>query len=191
MDLKNSHATGLGLDTQRTRLSRIGPNIWRLLDKWAFIYLAAIVGANLLINRFGPSLAVPVGFFLIGFDLTARDRLHDKWIGRGLPWRMALLIGAGSLITWAINREAGPIARASFIAFAASGIVDSVFYWILREKSYLLKVNGSNVFGAAVDSLLFPWLAFGSILPWITAGQFVAKVGGGFVWSLIIKRFTR
>lgn len=155
------------------------------------MYLGAIVGANLLILEFGPKIAVLIGFLFIGFDLSSRDRLHDNWTGRGLAWRMGLLIGSGSLLTFMINREAGEIARASFIAFAASAVVDSVFYWILREKSYLLRVNGSNVFSAAVDSLLFPWLAFGSILPWITLGQFVAKLGGGFVWSLIIRRRKR
>ena len=45
---------------------------------------------------------------------------------------------------------------------------------------------GSNVFGALVDSLVFPTIAFGGFLPWITLGQFAAKVAGGFLWSLVL-----
>jgi len=37
-----------------------------------------------------------------------------------------------------------------------------------------------------VDSLLFPTLAFGAVMPAIIAGQFFAKVAGGFFWSLIL-----
>lgn len=178
-------------DTQKTKRFETGRNTWSPRVNWVYIYLAAIVTANLLLVKFGPKISILTSFFFIGLDLTSRDRLHESWSGRGLVWRMALLIGAGSLLTWIINREAGLIARASFLAFAASATVDSIFYYFLREKSYLVKVNGSNVFGAAVDSLLFPWLAFGSILPWITAGQFLAKIGGGFVWSLIIEKMKK
>lgn len=177
-------------DTQKIKRFGIGLDTWTRLSKWGSIYLAAIVGANLIISEYGPALAVPVGFFLIGLDLTARDRLHDLLSGPRLPVGMALLIGAGSLLTWIINRGAGSIAIASFLAFAASATVDSFCYYLLREKSYLVKVNGSNIFGAAVDSAVFFLYAFGALSP-LTALQFIAKVGGGFVWSLIIKRFTR
>ncbi len=37
-----------------------------------------------------------------------------------------------------------------------------------------------------VDSLVFPTIAFGGILWTITLGQFLAKVLGGYVWSLVI-----
>jgi uncharacterized PurR-regulated membrane protein YhhQ (DUF165 family) len=48
-------------------------------------------------------------------------------------------------------------------------------------------VNGSNVVGAAADSLIFPALAFGWPLLWsVVLGLFVAKVAGGFLWSLIL-----
>jgi len=54
-----------------------------------------------------------------------------------------------------------------------------------------VRVNGSNVVSAAVDSVVFPTLAFGSFLPWVILGQFLAKVAGGAVWSLILPAFRR
>jgi hypothetical protein len=57
----------------------------------------------------------------------------------------------------------------------------------------MVKVNGSNVVSAAIDSLVFPTLAFGALLPWIVAGQFAAKVAGGAVWAAVFRsrRSTR
>ena len=54
--------------------------------------------------------------------------------------------------------------------------------------SWLRRANGSNVAGAAVDSLLFPTLAFGVLMPHIVALQFVAKVAGGALWSWALAR---
>lgn len=153
------------------------------------MYLAAIVAANLLTARFGPAMAVVNAFLFIGLDLTARDHLHDAWRGRGLVWKMALLIGTGSVLSWLLNRNAGQIALASFVAFALAGIADALTYHALGSKTRLLRVNGSNVVSAAVDSAAFPTLAFGfPLLFGVMLGQFIAKVGGGFVWSLVLNR---
>lgn len=152
------------------------------------IYLIAIVAANLLVTQFGPSVAVINAFLFIGLDLTARDHLHEAWKGRGLAWKMALLIGTGSVLSWLLNRNAGQIAVASFVAFACAGIADALVYHALGDKARLLKINGSNVVSAAVDSVVFPALAFGFPLLWaVMLGQFAAKVGGGFVWSLVLR----
>jgi hypothetical protein len=56
----------------------------------------------------------------------------------------------------------------------------------LREKTRFLKINGSNVVSSGVDSLIFPTLAFGQLMPVIVIGQFAAKVLGGAVWFFII-----
>jgi len=42
----------------------------------------------------------------------------------------------------------------------------------------------------AVDSLVFPTIAFGAFLPAVIALQFVAKVGGGALWSLALQSLT-
>ncbi len=102
---------------------------------------------------------------------------------------MALLIAAGSIISWGLNKDAGPIALASFVAFAAAGIADTIIYQLLKEKTKFLKVNGSNVVSSGVDSLIFPTMAFGSLMPFIVLGQFAAKVFGGAIWFFIISFF--
>jgi len=152
------------------------------------MYLVAIVMANLLVTWFGPSVVIVNAFLFIGLDLTARDKLHEQWQHKHLWSKMALLIGVGSTLSWLLNRNAGPIALASFVAFACAGIADALVYHLLRDKAKMLKINGSNVVSAAIDSLVFPTLAFGSFMPLIVLGQFAAKVAGGFLWSLVIAR---
>ena len=152
------------------------------------IYLAAIVLANLMIGWFGPSISIINAFLLIGLDLTLRDELHDQWKD-GLIWKMAVLIGSGSLITVVLNWDALPIAIASSVAFLCSGIGDGLVYWRLRRRDFLVRSNSSNVVGAGIDSLIFPILAFGFPPLWgIVAGQFIAKVFGGGIWSWILMR---
>ena len=151
------------------------------------LYLVAIVAANLTVAWFGPSVTIINAFLFIALDLTSRDNLHEAWHGKGLFWKMVALIAAGSLLSWLLNRNAGPIALASFIAFACANAADTLIYQMLHDKAKILKINGSNVVSAAVDSFVFPMLAFGFPLLWgVILGQFVAKVAGGFIWSLIL-----
>lgn len=143
----------------------------------------------MLVTTYGPSIAIVTAFLFIGLDLTTRDALHDAWKGRGLAWKMAALIGAGSILSYALNHNAGPIALASFVAFAVSATLDALVYAALGSRAYLVRVNGSNVVGAAADSVLFPALAFGFPLLWgIMLGQFVAKVAGGALWAWVLSR---
>lgn len=157
---------------------------------YVIMYLVAIVAANVTIMLFGPSWSIVNAFLFIGFNLTARDHLHDTWQGHHLKRNMFLLISAGAGISAMFG--AGQIAIASFVAFAASETVDAIVYQLLGAKQKLVQVNGSNVVSAAVDSIIFPALAFGWPLMFgIMAGQFLAKVGGGFVWSLILNNRKR
>jgi hypothetical protein len=154
------------------------------------MYLTAIVAANLTTAAFGPAWSIVNAFLFIGLDLTARDKLHDAWHGHGLAWKMAALVATGSALSWLLNRNAGMIAVASFVAFACAAVADTLVYALLRKRSYMQRVNGSNLAGAAVDSVIFPTIAFGGVMPLVTLGQFVAKVLGGFVWSLVLRRFA-
>jgi queuosine precursor transporter len=152
------------------------------------LYLTAIVAANLLVAAFGPSVAVVNAFLFIGLDITARDALHEAWQHEGLWWKMLLLIASGSILSALLNWNAAQIALASFLAFAGAGIADTLVYHALHDRARMLKINGSNVVSAAVDSVLFPALAFGfPLLIGVMIGQFVAKVTGGFVWSVILR----
>ena len=152
------------------------------------LYLTAIILANLSSAHLGPGASVINAFLFIGLDLTSRDKLHEAWLGRGFVLKMGGLVAVGSLISWAINRNAGTIAVASFVAFLSAAIIDTIVYQLLHKRNYLVKVNGSNVFSALADSLIFPTLAFGGFMPLITLGQFVAKVVGGAMWAFILRR---
>jgi uncharacterized PurR-regulated membrane protein YhhQ (DUF165 family) len=146
------------------------------------IYAAAMTLANLSIAAWGPWVSPINAFVLIGLDLALRDWLHMRL----KLWQMGALISASGLITYALNPAAGQIAVASAVAFTAAAVVDwSVF--IRLPGSWLRRANGSNVAGAAVDSLIFPTLAFGVLMPGIVLAQFAAKVAGGAIWAYLLK----
>lgn len=153
-----------------------------------FLYLIAIVAANLAAATFGPSATPVIAFFLVAFDLTSRDLLHSAWQGRGLQWRMPLLIAIGGLLSYALNASAGRIAIASCVAFAAAGVADALVYHALRRRSWVQRANGSNVVGALIDSALFVTIAFNAWLPLIILAQFAAKTAGGALWAYILSR---
>jgi len=178
--------TGL-LEPQGRSAGSRGSNGWSS-GFLVIAYLVAIVAANLLAAAFGPKVAIGNAFLFIGLDLTVRDRLHERWRGHALATKMGTLIAAGSVVSWVLSPAAGRVAGASLIAFALASTVDSLSYHLLHERAYLVKVNGSNVVSALVDSFVFPSLAFGALMPGVVAGQFLAKVGGGFVWSLLLGR---
>lgn len=151
------------------------------------LYLVAIVIANLLVAQFGASISILNAFLFIGLDLSTRDILHERWQGKNLWRNMFILIAIGSLLSALLNWQATPIAIASLVAFGSAGIVDAITYQLLDNKSRLVKMNGSNLVSAAVDSVVFPALAFGfPLLIPIMIGQFIAKVAGGFLWSLVL-----
>ena len=153
------------------------------------LYLAAIVGANLAVAWFGKWASVVNAFVFIGLDLVARDGLHEAWQHRGLAWKMAGLIAVGSLLSWLLNRSAGRIAVASFAAFTLAALTDTFVYacGVRRGWSWLQRSNSSNAASAAVDSVIFPALAFGGFQPLVTLLQFVAKVFGGAAWSVLLR----
>jgi uncharacterized PurR-regulated membrane protein YhhQ (DUF165 family) len=151
------------------------------------LYLAAIIAANLAVARYGPEITPLTAFLFIGLDITARDRLHESWRGRALWPRMAVLIASGSALSWLLNKDAGQVALASFVAFAASSTADALIYHMLRDRAWFLKVNASNVVSAAVDSVVFPWLAFRIFLPIVMLVQFATKVAGGALWSALLR----
>lgn len=151
------------------------------------VYIAAMVSANLLVWWLGPWFSPINAFLLIGLDLTLRDVMHDRLT----KWQMLSVVLAGGALTWLLNPSAAHIAIASATAFTLSAAADWAAYTFLRQRPWLVRSNGSNVVGAAVDSVIFPTLAFGGFLPHIVAMQFAAKVGGGAVWSwLLRKRFA-
>lgn len=152
------------------------------------IYVAAIVAANLSIAHFGPWVSPINAFLLIGMDMALRDHLHDRWRDRGLWPRMLALIAGSGLVSYILNQAAGQIAVASVVAFCASGVVDAAVYHAARSWSWVQRSNASNAAAALADSVIFPTIAFGALLPQIVALQFAAKVAGGAAWAFIIWR---
>lgn len=150
------------------------------------LYLSAVVLANLSAGYFGPAVTPINAFLLIGLAITTRDALHDRW-GDKVRWRMASIILAGGGLSYLLGEPR--IAVASAVAFVVSEASDYFTYCGLIERSWLQRSNGSNVVSSVVDSFLFPTLAFGVLLPGIIAGQIVAKIGGGWIWSLVIQRW--
>lgn len=155
---------------------------------YAGIYIAALVAANLLVAWLGVWFSLVNAFVLIGLDLSLRDKLHDLWEGDKLPIKMGGLIATASIVSYAINPATGMIAFASLAAFSLSMVADAFAYQYLKGKNWLLRANGSNIAGSAVDSVVFPTIAFGELMLEIVALQFIAKVGGGFIWSKVLEK---
>lgn len=147
------------------------------------IYAAAITAANLIVAAFGPWVSPINAFILIGLDLALRDWLHVRL----KVWQMGALIAATGALTYVLNPAAGMIAIASAAAFTSAAVVDWSVFAKLRG-SWLFRANGSNVAGAAVDSLIFPTIAFGALMPHIVLMQFAVKVAGGALWAWAISK---
>lgn len=150
------------------------------------IYAVAMTCANLSIAAFGPWVSPINAFFLIGLDLALRDWLHVHL----RVWQMGALIAATGLLTYILNPSAQHIAIASAVSFAVAALADWLTFTKL-QGSWLRRSMGSNVVGAAVDSLIFPTLAFGALMPAIVLMQFAAKVAGGAMWATLMNRFVR
>src|SRR3990167_8801373 len=116
-------------------------------------YAAAMILANLAVAQWGPVVMPFIAFALIGLDLALRDWLHFRM----KAWQMGALIAATGLLTFVLNPAAQQIAVASSVSFLAASLID----WSVFAKlpgSWFKRSNGSNIAGAAVDSLLFPTL---------------------------------
>jgi len=157
---------------------------------YAGIYIAALVSANLLVAWLGVWFSLINAFVLIGLDLSLRDKLHDLWEGDKLPIKMGGLIASASIISYVINPATGMIAFASLAAFSLSMVADSLAYQYLKRKEWMIRANGSNIAGSAIDSVVFPTIAFGTLMPEIVLLQFLAKVSGGFIWSWLLNKLS-
>jgi uncharacterized PurR-regulated membrane protein YhhQ (DUF165 family) len=144
-------------------------------------YAVAMTVANLLVATFGPSISPINAFFLIGLDLTLRDWLHVRL----KTWQMGVLIVGTGALTYLLNPAAGMIAVASAMSFLTAALIDWAIF-VKTTGSWVKRANISNIGGAAIDSLLFPTIAFGVLMPEIVALQFIAKVAGGAIWSFCI-----
>jgi hypothetical protein len=146
------------------------------------VYAAAMIAANLIVAALGPWVSPINSFFLIGLDLALRDRLHMTL----KPLQMLALIVATGVLTYLFNPTISKIAIASSVSFMVAALVDwGVFKAV--TGAWIRRSLWSNTAGAAVDSVLFPTLAFGVFLPHIVAMQFIAKIAGATIWSFALR----
>jgi queuosine precursor transporter len=134
-------------------------------------FLATLPIANWMISNVGVTCVpngpclIPVGFglmapsgvLLIGLALVLRD-----WLQELTSWRWsAIAVAVGAIISWF---TADPfIAVASALAFFAAEILDLAVYTPLRNAGRHIAVLASGVVGAVADSMLFVYIAFGSL----------------------------
>ncbi len=114
-----------------------------------------------------PSLSAPSGVLMIGLALVLRD-LVQRRLGRG--WSLAAIL-AGALLSAAVAPAALVIASAA--AFLLSELADFAVYTPLQERRLVLAVVLSSLVGLTIDSLVFLYLAFGSLD--FLVGQIVGK----------------
>jgi uncharacterized PurR-regulated membrane protein YhhQ (DUF165 family) len=114
-----------------------------------------------------PGLLAPSGVLMIGVALVLRDLVQRRL---GVAYSaFAVLIGA-ALSAWVAPPS---LALASGAAFLLSEFADLAVYTPLARRRLLAAVVASSAVGLVVDSIVFLWLAFGSLT--FLAGQVVGK----------------
>jgi queuosine precursor transporter len=114
-----------------------------------------------------PGLLAPSGVTMIGIALVLRD-LVQRRLGLGVV-SGAIIVGAGLSAIFAPPS----LVIASTLAFLLSEIADLAVYTPLARRRLVAAVVASGTVGLVVDSVVFLWLAFGSLD--FLAGQVVGK----------------
>jgi queuosine precursor transporter len=104
-----------------------------------------------------PGVMAPSGVMMVGVALVLRD-LVQRRLGTALS-AMAILIGAG------ISALVAPpsLILASAVAFLLSEFADLAVYTPLARRRLVAAVVASSCAGLVIDSIVFLWLAFGSL----------------------------
>jgi queuosine precursor transporter len=150
-----------------------------------FAFLAAfafcIPAANWLIGNAGtfcvpqgpclipvaPGVMAPSGVLMIGLALVLRDLVQRRL---GVNWALGAIFAGAALSAWIAPPA---LVIASTVAFLLSELVDLGVYTPLQRRGLVLAVAASSVVGLVVDSVIFLWLAFGSLD--YLAGQVIGK----------------
>src|SRR5215213_4212596 len=114
-----------------------------------------------------PGLMAPSGVLMIGLALVLRDLVQR---------RLGLSCAAGAILAGAaLSALLAPprLVLASALAFLLSEMADLAVYTPLQRRGLTRAVLASGAVGLVVDSLVFLWVAFGSLefLP----GQVIGK----------------
>jgi uncharacterized PurR-regulated membrane protein YhhQ (DUF165 family) len=115
-----------------------------------------------------PGLMAPSGVLLIGAALVLRDLVQRRL---GIEFGIGAIV-AGASISAALSPAA--LVLASATAFMISEFTDFAIYTPLARRRLVLAVVLSSLVGLVVDSIVFLWLAFGSLD--FLMGQIVGKL---------------
>ena len=117
----------------------------------------------------GPCLIpiTPGGVLMIGLALVLRDLVQRRL---GLRWVTAAIL-AGAVLSGLFAPPT--LVLASVLAFLLSEFADLCVYTPLQERRLVLAVLASSVVGLVIDSLVFLYVAFGSLE--FLAGQVIGK----------------
>jgi uncharacterized PurR-regulated membrane protein YhhQ (DUF165 family) len=110
----------------------------------------------------------PSGVLMIGLALVLRDLVQR---------RLGVEFGIGAIIVGAaISAGLAPptLVVASAAAFLLSEFADFAVYTPLARRRLVVAVISSSVVGLVVDSIVFLWLAFGSLE--FLIGQIIGKL---------------
>ncbi|WP_439497735.1 VUT family protein [Bosea sp. (in: a-proteobacteria)] len=114
-----------------------------------------------------PGIKAPSGVLMIGLALVLRDIVQR---------RLGPLVGLGAILVGAaISGFLAPpaIVVASVAAFLLSELADFAVYTPLQRRRFVTAVIASSLVGLVIDSIVFLWLAFGSLD--FLAGQVIGK----------------
>lgn len=120
-----------------------------------------------------PGLVAPSGVVMIGAALVLRDLVQRRFgVVAGVG---AILIGA----TLSALLAPPSLVIASAVAFLVSELADFAVYTPLQRRRFVMAVVASGFVGLVIDSVVFLWLAFGSLD--FLAGQVVGKA-----WMILL-----
>ena len=115
-----------------------------------------------------PGIMAPSGVLMVGAALVLRDLVQR---------RLGVEFGIGAIIAGAaISAGLAPpaLVLASAVAFLLSEFADFAVYTPLARRRLVAAIIASSVVGLVVDSIVFLWLAFGSLE--FLVGQIIGKL---------------
>ena len=114
-----------------------------------------------------PHLMAPSGVLMIGIALVLRDLVQRRL---GVVYSASAVV-IGAILSALVAPPA--LVLASGVAFLISEFVDLAVYTPLARRRLVAAVVASSLVGLIVDSVMFLWLAFGSLD--FLLGQVVGK----------------
>jgi uncharacterized PurR-regulated membrane protein YhhQ (DUF165 family) len=174
-DAEGAMTQDIGLDMDNERRRRREGVVFLVLfgltiplANWLIGHAGTVCTANgPCLIPVAPGLMAPSGVMMVGVALVLRD-LTQRRLGAGVS---AIAIVAGAALSALLAPPA--LVLASAVAFLLSEAADHAVYTPLARRRLVAAVVASSLAGLVVDSIVFLWLAFGSLD--FLAGQIVGK----------------